>query len=266
MEKYITINSKEKIIRKSNELTQSNLSNFNKEFETNNCNIDIETDKNSFFRKLGRDFFMTDAVDLAKQLLNKLIVRKVDDETLIFRIVETEAYMGPEDKACHAYNNKKTDRTKYFWTIGGSVYVFNIYMPTHYCFNIVANEEELPQAVLIRAVEPYDSKTLLAVKKAKNKLKSNDNPSLFNGPAKAGVAMRIDKSFNGIDLCNSDEIFLTENEKIINYEIETSKRINIDYAQEYINKEWRFFVKNNEYVSKAPKSFNKKKIYTNYKK
>lgn len=102
-----------------------------------------------------KDFFIVDGLDLAKNLLGKIIKRTLTDSSglkkeLYYKIVETEAYLAPEDKACHAYNNKKTNKTKYFWNNGGSIYVFNIYMPTHYCFNIIASDEKTPHGVLIR--------------------------------------------------------------------------------------------------------------------
>lgn len=95
-------------------------------------------------------------------------------------IVETEAYKAPLDKACHAYNNKKTERTKYFWLPGGHVYMFTIYR-TNVCFNIVAGKENEPEAVLLRAVEPIEGISLVY----KNRdFKSKKLKDLTNGPGK----------------------------------------------------------------------------------
>ena len=99
-------------------------------------------------KRLSRSFFTVDVVTLAKKLLGKHFVRITPKGETRFTIVETEAYKAPEDKACHAYNNKKTDRTKY----GGCLYIFMIY--GHCCLNITAATKEEPEAVLIRAVEP----------------------------------------------------------------------------------------------------------------
>lgn len=107
-------------------------------------------------KPLPTSFFTVDVVKLAKELLGKIIVRKLSNGKLIkVMIVETEAYKAPEDKACHAYDNKKTERTKYFWKEGGHLYVFSIY-GSNYCLNIVAGTETQPEAVLLRAVEPIE--------------------------------------------------------------------------------------------------------------
>lgn len=203
--------------------------------------------------RIQRDFFMTDVVDLAQKLIGKKIVRKINDKYIICRIVETEAYKAPEDKACHAYNNKKTEKTKYFWQIGGKLYVYSIY-GNNMCLNIVASDEKKPEAVLIRAIEPLRGIEMIKeLRKFGEKKESSSNlKNLCNGPGKTGASLNIDKSFNGVDLTTSDKIFLLYDESF-KFEIGISKRINIDYAEEWIHKEWRFFVKDNAFVSKAPK-------------
>lgn len=92
---------------------------------------------------------------MAKDLLGKVIVRNTKDGVVKCMIVETEAYKGSVDKACHAFGNKKTERTKYFWLPGGHVYMFSIY-GSNYCMNIVAGKKDEPEAVLLRAVEPIE--------------------------------------------------------------------------------------------------------------
>ena len=79
---------------------------------------------------------------MARLLIGKIIVRKTKKGIIKALIVETEAYKAPLDKACHAYNNKKTERTKYFWLEGGHLYIYSIYMPTNNCLNIVAGESD----------------------------------------------------------------------------------------------------------------------------
>jgi DNA-3-methyladenine glycosylase len=100
-------------------------------------------------------------VELAKSLLGKVMVRKINGSVIKAVIVETEAYKAPLDKGCHAYNSnplpnpdKKTEKTKYFWLDGGHLYIYTIYMPTNICLNVVAGLEGQPEAVLIRAVQP----------------------------------------------------------------------------------------------------------------
>jgi DNA-3-methyladenine glycosylase len=197
--------------------------------------------------RISREFYMTDVVDLSKKLLGKIIVRKIGNDIIKARIVETEAYKGPDDKGAHCFNNKKTDRTKYFWQIGGNLYVYMIY--NHNCLNIVASDADKPEATLIRAIEVLESsdkvKELLG-----DKTKKMKNVELGNGPGKVGKALAVDRTFNAVDLCTSDEIFLID-DKDYKYVMDRSVRINIDYAEEYIYKPWRFFVKSSPYVSKV---------------
>jgi DNA-3-methyladenine glycosylase len=203
--------------------------------------------------RIKRDFFMTDVVDLAQKLLGKKIVRIIDGKYIICRIVETEAYKAPEDKACHAYNNKKTEKTKFFWQIGGNLYVYSIY-GNNMCMNITASDADKPEAVLIRAVEPIRGIEIIKkLRKFENKKETPGNlKTLTDGPGKTGASLDIDKSFNGVDLTNSDKIFLVDDEEY-KFEVGVSKRINIDYDEEWKDKLWRFYVLNNVFVSKAPK-------------
>jgi DNA-3-methyladenine glycosylase len=200
---------------------------------------------------IQRDFFMTDAVTLSKRLLGKIIVRKLDDSLIKCRIVEVEAYMGGKDKGSHTYQNKKTERTKYFWNPGGYLYVYLIY-GTNHCFNIVANDSSLPQACLIRAVEPLNGFEIISQNRQKTNKKKyvHSQYNLTNGPGKVCSALKIDRTYNGHDVCNSSELFLIEDNSPYKFKIKTSPRINIDYAEEYKDKLWRFFIKDNSFVSK----------------
>lgn len=200
---------------------------------------------------LTREFYLKDVVQLSQDLLGKLIVRIVDGVEIIARIVETEAYKAPEDKACHAYNNKKNDRTKYFWQIGGCLYVYMIYNVN--CLNITAATAEEPEAVLIRAVEPIKGiEKIKELRKYKpnEKITQSKFRDLTNGPGKVGAALSFDRSHNGIDLCNCKDVYIIDDHEY-KFEIEKSVRINIDYAKEWRYKPWRFYIKNNPYVSKV---------------
>jgi DNA-3-methyladenine glycosylase len=126
--------------------------------------------------KLDREFYSTNAVQLARNLLGKIIVRKLGNVTVKCRIVETEAYMGPFDKGAHSYNNKKTERTKYFWQTGGCLYVYSIHQSVF--MNIVANDKDKPEAVLIRAVEPLSG--IEKIKENRKDLKSSKRPKGFD--------------------------------------------------------------------------------------
>ncbi len=200
--------------------------------------------------RLPRDFYMTDGVDLAQKLLGKILVRRINGNLVKCKIVETEAYIGPEDKGAHCYKNRKTDRTKYFWQIGGCLYVYSIHQSV--CLNIVANADNKPEAILIRAVEPIsgiDTIKLLR-KDTKSSNKTKDIINLTNGPGKVGAALNISKGDNAIDLCTSQDFYL-EDSLDEEFEVDRSTRININYAEEYRFKPWRFFIKGSPFVSKV---------------
>lgn len=190
-------------------------------------------------------FFQKDAVSLAKDLLGKLLIREIGNKKIICRIVETEAYVGPEDKACHAYNNRRTKRTEVMFNKGGCAYVYSIY-GLHHCLNIVANIMNKPEAVLIRSVEPLEGLNLI---KKYRVIKSKKVEDLTNGPGKLSKALNITNKLNNYDLINGSQIYI-EDDGYNNFDIVTAKRINIDYAKEYKDKLWRFYLKNSGFISK----------------
>lgn len=194
--------------------------------------------------RLDRSFFQSNSIVLAQKLLGKLLIREIEGQRMVTKIVETEAYMGAEDKAAHSYNNRRTPRTEVMFGRAGIAYVYMIY-GMYYCLNIVAAKEGVPQAVLIRGVEPIEG---LDMVKKNRVIKSNKVQELTNGPGKLCQALLIDKTFNGKDLILQNELYLLDNKE--EHEIISAKRINIDYAQEYKDKLWRFYIKDNIYVSK----------------
>ncbi|MFW6046404.1 MAG: DNA-3-methyladenine glycosylase [Candidatus Woesearchaeota archaeon] len=204
--------------------------------------------KDSFYKnmKLNYEFYNTDALTLAKKLLGKIIVRNINGKKVKCMITETEAYVGPEDKACHAYNNKKTKRTKVMFKKAGISYIYLIYGMYH-CFNIVCGDVGKPEAVLIRSVKPING---IKVIKKNRDIKSNKLYDLTNGPGKLCQAMSIDMSFNDYNLVEGDIFYLEENKEIYDFNMSSSPRINIDYAKDYKNKPWRFFIKDSSFLSK----------------
>lgn len=202
-------------------------------------------------RKLKRDFYVRDSVAVARELLGKYLVHEIDNTRLIAKLVEVEAYMGPMDKAAHSYNNRRTERTEVMFGTGGVAYVFVIY-GMYNCMNIVTAHIGQPQAVLIRAVEPiegFETMSQFRYKKTFSELNKTAVKGLTNGPGKLCDAMGITRVHNGLDLCGN-ELYILEDEKPERVEIVTSKRINIDYAEEAIDFPWRFYIKDNKYVSK----------------
>ncbi len=203
----------------------------------------------SKMKKLDREFYNRDSIIVAKELLGKTLVHEVDGQKISAKIVEVEAYMGIEDKAAHSYGGRRTPRVEVMYGGAGFSYVFIIY-GMYYCFNIVTREEGNPQAVLIRAVEPIEGFDLMAqnrFKKLYNQLSKSQINGLTNGPGKLCNALFIDKKLNGEDLCGS-KLYIEEGQGE-KFTIISSKRVGIDYAEEAKDYLWRFYIKDNKYVS-----------------
>ncbi len=197
-------------------------------------------------RKLARDFYeRRDALLIARQLLGKrLVVPAADGARVAGLIVETEAYLGPEDKASHAYGNRRTKRTEAMFARGGTAYVYFIY-GMYYQFNVVTNIETIPHAVLVRAIEPEEG---VAWMRRRRPGKSDRN--LTSGPGKLCQALGIDRSYNGEDLLG-ERVWIEESAgKIAAGRIASGVRVGINYAGEYVHKEWRYWIKDNIYVSR----------------
>lgn len=199
--------------------------------------------------RLDRDFYLRDTLTVARDLLGRLLVHETPGYRVAGRIVETEAYIGPEDKGSHSYGGRRTARTEVMYGIGGTAYVYLIYGMYH-CFNVVTEEEGRPAAVLVRAVEPIEGEEHMArlrYGKGLATLSRTQRLGICNGPGKLCRAMGIGKAENGLDLCGSRlYICSMENEP---FKIKSSPRINIDYAGEYAQKPWRFYIEGNRYVS-----------------
>ncbi|MCC3867850.1 DNA-3-methyladenine glycosylase [Terrisporobacter mayombei] len=198
---------------------------------------------------MDKKFYNTDGITLARNLLNKFLIREYDDKKIVTKIVETEAYMGAIDKAAHAYKNKKSTRTDPLYLSGGHIYVYLIY-GMYNCLNLSANKENIPECVLIRAVEPIsdlDEISYNRFSKSYDELTNYQKKNLTNGPGKLCKGLNVDRSLSGENIFGS-KLYIEDN--IDNdFEIVEDKRINIDYAQEDKDKPWRFYIKNNKNVS-----------------
>ena len=192
-------------------------------------------------KRLNRRFFCQDTLTVAKSLLGKYLIRKIGKKKLIGKIVETEAYIGPEDKAAHSYQGKVTKRNWAEYLKGGYIYIYLCY-GMYWQLNITTSTQGRPECVLIRALEP-----IAGVKKG---LSPKEIKNLANGPGKLCRWMKLDKSFYGKDLIKNKRIWLTEGEKIKPSQIVQAKRIGIDYAGEWKANLWRFYIKNSPFVSK----------------
>ncbi|KOA20206.1 putative 3-methyladenine DNA glycosylase [Clostridium homopropionicum DSM 5847] len=202
-------------------------------------------------KKLTREFYKRGTLLVAKELLGKYLVVNNENSILKGKIVEVEAYMGTVDKAAHSYSGKITERTKVMYKEGGYAYVYLIY-GMYYCMNVVTSEENLPEAILIRAIEPINELDTMCRNrygKSFKELNSYEKKNITNGPGKLCKAMNITKELNGEDLCG-DKFYILQNVKEEKIEIVSSKRIGIDYAEEAKDFLWRFYIKDNKFVSK----------------
>jgi len=196
--------------------------------------------------KLSKEFYMRDGRQVARDLLGKVVVKRYGDRILRGRIVEVEAYLGPEDRASHAWDGRRTKRTETMYLPGGHLYIYLVYGMYH-CFNIVTNIAGIPHAVLIRAVEPIEGVDVM-----RGLRRVREGYGLTNGPGKVCMAMDIGKRDNGRDLVTSSEIWLEDDgytpEKIV-----CARRIGIAYAREYRDRLWRYYIDGNPWVSKKRK-------------
>lgn len=200
---------------------------------------------------IDKEFYNRSAIDVANDLLGKVLVREVDGKVLKGKIVETESYVGAIDKACHAYNGRRTKRTEILYSDCGVAYIYFIYGLYH-CFNIVTNEKEVAEAVLIRAIEPlneFDYISQVRYKKKFNELTKAQIKNLTNGPSKLCLAYSINKDLNEYKIYEKGKIYVEESEEK-DFEIVKTKRIGIDYAEEAKDFLWRFYIKDNDFVSK----------------
>ena len=199
-------------------------------------------------KKLGGQFYHgKDVVALAKELIGKLLLTRIEGVMTKARIVETEAYIGLTDRASHSYNGKRTARNEHMYATGGTAYVYICY-GMHHLFNVVTNDRDIPDAVLIRAVEPITGVDLMLKRTGKKQL---DN-TLTKGPGNVAKAMGISKIHSGLSL-RGDEIYIAEDGEMINKRsIGSSPRIGVESAKEAALYPYRFYVKGNRFVSGYP--------------
>ncbi|PTB94484.1 DNA-3-methyladenine glycosylase [Marivirga lumbricoides] len=201
----------------------------------------------NFDKRLTDSFYLrSDVVQIARELLGMKIFTFTNNVITAGIITETEAYSGMNDKACHAHLGKFTKRTSTMYEKGGSAYIYLCY-GIHHLFNIVTNIEGKADAVLIRAIEPIEG---VEVMHERRSVKSK-SIKLGSGPGKLTQALGITKDLNGIDLTESETIWIERGDKAIHpNKIIADKRIGIDYAEEDALLPWRFYISQNKSVSK----------------
>ncbi|MEO6163831.1 MAG: DNA-3-methyladenine glycosylase [Candidatus Binatia bacterium] len=191
--------------------------------------------------KLPRAFYRQPTKEVAKQLLGKYLVHRYAEDTLVGRIVETEAYLGPHDLACHAAKGR-TKRTEVMFGVAGHAYVYFIY-GFYNMLNLVTEAKDFPAAVLIRAVEP-----VRGIEQMKQHRRSNLLHKLASGPGKLCQAFAIDRSLNGADVCG--KVLYLEDRGEAMPKFTATPRIGVDYAGQWKDKPLRFIVRDSKFVSK----------------
>jgi DNA-3-methyladenine glycosylase len=201
-------------------------------------------------KKLTLSFYQrTDVVQIAKELLGKILVTKWNSIETSGRIVEVEAYNGAIDKASHASGGRRTNRNEIMYGDGGFAYVYLCY-GIHHLFNVVTNKKETPHAILIRALDPLKGIDVMLERTGKEKL---DN-TLTKGPGNVSKALGISfKQHSGHSLLSKD-LFIAEDDFVLNKkDLAASPRIGVDYAGEDARLPYRFYIKGNPFVSGKPK-------------
>lgn len=199
----------------------------------------------SKWKVLPQSFYeRADVVTITKELMGKIVVTNFSNTLTAGRIAEAEAYNGPFDKAAHSYNNRRTKRTEVMYGPGGAAYVYLCY-GLHQMFNIVTNKAGIPNAVLIRALEPLAGiETMLA--------RSNKNIHGFDltrGPGNVAKALGLNTSHTGMNLQGHELYISDDGFGYKENEIAVTARIGVDYAAEDALLPYRFIVKGNKYVS-----------------
>ncbi|MBL7779797.1 MAG: DNA-3-methyladenine glycosylase [Saprospiraceae bacterium] len=187
----------------------------------------------------------TDVVQIARELLGKVLVTAFDGRRTAGMITETEAYRAPDDRASHAYNNRRTARTEVMFAEGGHAYVYLCY-GIHHLFNVVTGPRDTAHAVLIRAVEPLEGIEWMLERR---RMKNPNHPGLTTGPGALAQALGITTQWTGQNMLLPDSPVWIEDRGISIAEsaIVAGKRIGVDYAGECAEWPWRFWLQDSKY-------------------
>jgi DNA-3-methyladenine glycosylase len=198
---------------------------------------------------LTKEFYTRDSLIVAKELLGKILIHEAPEGVTAGKIVETEAYKGPEDKAAHSFGNRRTPRTETMYGPKGHAYIYLIY-GMYYCINVTSGAVEgKPEATLIRALEPIQGIELMMKRRGPTGRLVN----MASGPGRLCIAMGLTKIYNGLDM-TKPPLYIAEGQSVNPQDIAQAPRIGVDYADEHKDLPWRFYIKNNPYVSVKPKN------------
>jgi DNA-3-methyladenine glycosylase len=195
-------------------------------------------------KRLSRAFYARDTLIVAHELLGQRLVRLLDGQRIAGRIVEVEAYIGEEDKACHAAPGR-TARNVMMYGPAGHAYVYFIY-GMHHCFNVVTEREGFPAAVLVRALEPEEGIEVMRAHRGRR-----DGVELTNGPAKLCYALGIDRALNGVDLVTSAQLWIEQDVAIEQGQVATGPRVGVRGDERALKVAWRFWLRTSPYISKG---------------
>jgi len=196
---------------------------------------------------LDFDFYQcTDPLELGSNLLGKILQTNIDNQVTSGRIVELEIYKAPEDRGSHAYQNKRTKRTETIFQEGGKAYVYLCY-GLHHMFNVVSGPKDLAHAILIRAIEPLEGLTIMEKRRnTKNEI------SISNGPGKLCQALGIKTKMDGTNLVSKESLIkiFDDGYTYEAHNLVKSPRVGIAYAKEDALLPYRYYLKQNRYVSR----------------
>lgn len=195
-------------------------------------------------QRLLRPFYARDTLTVARELLGQRLVRLLDGQRIAGRIVEVEAYIGEEDKACHAAPGR-TARNAVMYGPAGHAYVYFIY-GMHHCFNVVTEQEGFPAAVLVRALEPVEGIDVMRTYRG-----GRDGVALTNGPAKLCYALGIDRAFNGVDLVMGSELWIEQDRMVGDGQVAAGPRVGVRGGDRAVTVAWRFWLRMCPYVSRG---------------
>ncbi|MBS1616559.1 MAG: DNA-3-methyladenine glycosylase [Bacteroidetes bacterium] len=187
-----------------------------------------------------------DIIAISRELLGKALVTEIEGQKTSGIIVETEAYAGPADRACHAYQRRHTARTAPMFREGGIAYIYLIYGIYH-LFNIVTNEADEPFAILVRAIEPVEGIDIMMHRRKMNVVK----PQLCGGPGTLSMALGITTRFSGESLQGPHIRIEDRDIRVAKKDIISATRVGVAYAQEDALLPYRFYIRDNPWVSKA---------------
>lgn len=209
----------------------------------------FELPKTTTGERLSPEFFTrTDVAQVARDLLGKILVTNFEGLRTAGRITETEAYRAPDDRACHAFGNRRTARTEVMFQEGGRAYIYLCY-GIHHLFNVVTAPEGMAHAVLIRAVEPLEGAEIMLERR---QLTTYDL-RLTTGPGALAQALGLTTRWTGQSFFAPDSpVWIeSERERIFENEVASGKRIGVGYAGECAEWPWRFWLKNSPFVKKT---------------